>query len=508
MADVQTVTSPHTVLKEQLIQACRTNLDILATLVLRDVAKYNFPEFYQVLHSYLINIDRQTKDVFQTSIALPRGFVKTTFAKIQIIHAIYFSKRSYFVLCAASESLAIDILRDVYDSLLSPDLSNLFGKPANLTNDEKSDKRFTIADKQIILLARGQGQAVRGLNSGFKRPDYIYCDDIQTLEDSESNREFNALKQWFFSTLVNIVSPEGADIVVSGNRYPINSFIDLLLKHPDWKSFSTGAILSDGTSLWEELHPIATIRKQYKSAEHLGQEHLNIFLAEKQNEPSAFSKTRYDLAAVRPIKFDLNSPKAHSGSFITIDPSGRKANSDKTAIGYYERYLPTELSKPPVLVKRKMVWEQLDPEATIARTMELVYEFGCPDIFVEAVGYQESLIFWFEKVFKELGITPDTLQVHPTYPQGYTKNQKAFTAFSAYCSQQLLLTEGSVFNLTMLQANSFNPAKIDNQDDILDTDFYAVDLLNRHSDKIRTVWQMPTVDKNVCVLPEAQTNLI
>lgn len=86
-------------------------------------------------------------------------------------------------------------------------------------------------------------------------------EDIQTREQADSQIQSENLEKWMVGT-VKTKSPHGCAFIFVANMYPTKwSILRRLKANTNWTKFIAGGILADGTSLWEDLQPIAQLER-------------------------------------------------------------------------------------------------------------------------------------------------------------------------------------------------------------------------------------------------------
>ncbi len=104
-----------------------------------------------------------------------------------------------------------------------------------------------------------------------------------TRADADSETVSTNLETWMFGTAMKAKSPEGCLFVFIANMYPTKWSLLRRLKHnPTWMKFIAGGILADGTSLWEDLQPIAQLLREFENDLSAGRP--EIFYAEVLND--------------------------------------------------------------------------------------------------------------------------------------------------------------------------------------------------------------------------------
>jgi len=96
-------------------------------------------------------------------------------------------------------------------------------------------------------------------------------------------------------------------------------------------------------------------------------------------------------------------------------------------------------------------------------------------IVCEAVGYQETLVYWFNVVFAQIEVKG--IQVRTVSPEGMMKNARIRDALKLMLAGKLLLHRDTR-SAAIYQITQWNPLKTNNKDDILDVLAYAPKVLN------------------------------
>lgn len=449
---------------EQVKEVARVDMDFFGGLVLPEVLTLQFPNFYVWLWGILTGTLSKTRDFSKFALGLPRGHAKTMVIKLLIVYAILFTKKKYILVIGANLAKAQAIVADIADMLDSSNIQAVFGNwRYQIEQDTHSLKKFNFNGRPVILEAAGQGTAIRGAQQKNSRPDMIVLDDAQTKECAESITESTSFQSWLVGTVLKSKSPWGCTFIYIGNMYKdielvqgtgiYTCMLRNLQKSTEWTSFIIGAILADGTSLWEELYPLEDLLKDFNADLQLGQQ--DIFYAEVLNDPKTSTSYHIDTSKFRPR--DFNSGDLHQGNYIVIDPATSKRTPDQIVIGYFEIYDNT-----PNFVEF-LSGKFTSPE-TVYKAIELAVQKQCTCIVVESNAYQYALCQWFEFVLKQLQISG--ISVIPLYSRS-NKNSKILKGFQTVMKGELTLSS-KVYNSYVAQATDFDPRVINNVDDLLD----------------------------------------
>lgn len=459
---------------QEVQQAAKESLDFLAALAMPAVYQYAFPPVFLAVWNWLCDYIFKERDFSQLALGLPRGFGKTMVIKLFILFTILFTQRKFILVLCETTAKAKNIIADVMDMLDEPNIKAVFGDwRVGCETDTQELKKFGFRGRNIILLGAGVESGIRGITIKNARPDLMIFDDIQSRACAESQVQSASLEREMYGTAMKAKSPHGCLFVFIANMYPTKwSILRRLKTNPNWIKFIVGGILADGTSLWEELQPIEQLKKEFNNDLLTG--HPEIFYAEVLNDENASSNNLIDLSNLPPLPYSPGDIPA--GNFILIDPSGNKAKSDRTAIGYVEVF-----DGKPVL--KKCIHERLSPGDTIRTALSWCLEHNCALIAIESVAYQASLCYWFEFIMAQMGL--QGIQAVEVYPGGSSKNSRILDALMSYAKGELFI-DPEARPLVHLQITEFKPLKQDNVDDLLDLLTYMNKSLEMFGEYIQT----------------------
>lgn len=452
--------------KEDVYARGRTDFNFFARLAVPEVMESDFPDFYVATFHMLV--ERHPQDIgkiMRFALGLPRGHAKTTFIKIVIAWMIVYDLISFAVVVCANEDLAENLLSDVSDILSSDNMLQIYGDwERGLTVDTKGLKKCVYHNRNIILAAKGAGSSLRGLNLKHKRPDLIFCDDVQTKENDESEAERLKLRRWLVGTLFKIIAPRGNRyIFYVGNMYSDHCILYQFQQSPSWISLITGAILADGTPLWPELHSLDELMESFFHDEELGE--ADQWFAEVMNDPISAALSLLTGEIPKP---DFSEEMEGDGFFITVDPAGFRETSDDNVIAVHGIYD----GKGAVIELDAGI---KDPEQLIIRTLQLCLSHGASVIGIETVAYQQTLKFWMEKYIRDWEL--HGIEVVELSPKARTKESRirAFVLELYARNYYLFSTVRAAF---VWQAMKYKLGLKKNKDDILDCCAYALDMRN------------------------------
>lgn len=448
-------------LHSEVHDLAKGNLDFLAALAMPAVISYGFPPVFLAVWQWLLSYVHLSRDFSKLALGLPRGFGKTTLIKIFVLYVILFTKRKFILITAATEKLAVNIIADICDMLDEPNIKKVFGDwRIGIENDTQTLKKFGFRGRNIIMVGIGQGGSLRGLNLKNERPDVMIFEDIQTREEAESKIASEAIERWMFGTAMKAKSPAGCMYIFVANMYPTPySLLRKLKQNPSWTKFIAGGILADGTSLWEDLQPIHQLMEEFENDLNSG--HPEIFYSEVLNDENASMNTSIDLSKIPAYPYDELEPTV--GSYIIIDPSNNKLNSDDVSIGRFDI-----INATPVIAE--LDCGIFSPGDTIRKALTMAIKNNITLIAVEANAYQYSLLYWFEFICQQMNITG--IECVPIYSGSRSKNARILDMFKELTAGEVLI-HPVVKSQVLLQITQFNPLRTNNIDGILDLLTYS-----------------------------------
>lgn len=450
---------------QEAIEAARNDLNFLAGLAIPEHFKFFFPPVFLAVWRWLLNWASQIRVFPKLALGLPRGFGKTTVIKLFILFCILFTKKKFILVISASADLAENILADVIDMLDGDNIKKIFGDwRLGIEKDTQALKKFGFRGRNIILRAAGAGTSIRGIVLKNERPDVIIFEDIQTREQADSQLESDKLEKWMIGTAMKAKSPFGCMFIFVANMYPTRwSILRKLKSNPEWTKFIVGGILSDGTSLWEDLHPIKQLLSEFETDLQSG--HPEIFYSEVLNDENASVNNLLDLSKLPVYPYQPND--IPGGNAVIIDPSAGKAGSDAVSVGYFEYF-----DGIPVL--QEVFDERFSPGESIRCALNLCLKHNCRIVAIEANAYQSTLGYWFNFICTQLQITG----IHPVevYSGSFSKSSRIMEMFKSWSKGEIYVNP-KCYTKVAMQATQYNPLKRDNVDGILDLMTYAPKIL-------------------------------
>lgn len=440
-------------------EMAKQSLDFLAAMAMPLVFRYIYPPLFKAAWAWLVSYVHKERDFSQLALGLPRGFAKTTFIKLFVLYCILFTKRTFILVCANTQAKANAIVADVVDFLEERNIKQVFGDwKLGEESDRQDLKKFGFRGRNIVISA-GTVQTVRGLNLKHQRPDIMIFDDIQSKLDAESEIVSKQIESEMYGTAMKAKSPHGCLFIFIGNMYATKwSILRKIKQNPNWLKFIVGGILEDGTSLWEELQPIKQLIREYENDLAAGQP--QIFFAEVLNDENASVNNFVDLTKIPP--YDIPEDEIHQGNFVIIDPATDKTNADAVTVMYFEIHN----TKP---VCKDLVSERLSPGDTIRAALRFCLTHNCRLVAIESNAYQSTLCYWFNFICTQMQIIG--IEAVEIYSGTRSKPTRILSMFKSLLAGETII-HPKVRPVCHAQITTYNPAKTDNVDGILDCLYY------------------------------------
>lgn len=475
-----------------VIELAKTQLNMLAGLCLPTVFRFLFPPVHLAIWDLMLRYADTIVNFPQLALGIPRGHGKTTIIKLFLVYCILFTKRKFILVIAANATKAEAIIADVCDMLDESNIVRLFGSwRVGMEKDTQAIKKFGFRGRTVILAALGAGGSVRGLNLKNERPDVMIFDDIQDAECAESQLMSATLEKWFIGTAMKAKSPHGCLFIFAGNFFPTeHSLLKKLKKNPTWIKFISGAILADGTALWPELRSMESLYQELENDINLG--HPEIFFSEVQNDTEVGINTKVDYSLF--AEWRWGEHEIPQGQFVLIDPSGNKQGSDLVAIGHVVIY-----DEVPGL--RSVIEEQLSPGNTIRKALLMALQTGTKVIVCESVGYQSTLLYWFNQIAENLNLTG--FHFLEVYPGSVSKNARIIDGIKGLQAKEIVL-HPDTRSKVQSQISNFNPLKRNNVDNILDLITYITKVIESYGPLLATDMNLELQEANSAKVVEQQ----
>lgn len=456
--------------REQIIHRCLTDLNFMSKFFMPTVCKDDFPPLMDsVWRLWIDGANKLTKyrGEFKTASAIPRGYAKTTLIKLFVIWLILFTPHTFIAIIGSTDSNAENIASDVVDMLGQSHVRAIFGNwDSDVRRNSKEERSFKFLGKSVILKPKGALTSVRGLNIFNKRPDVIIMDDVETAEVAASVAESSKLIEWVFSTLVPTINSDGGLVMFIGNVYPYpTSLLHIIKRTPSWTKLILGAILSDGSALWENLHSKRKTIQGYLDS--IIQGTVRSWLAQYMNAVEDETLNQADLTAIASYGQQVSNKISNvrpDMQYLIIDPATDKVDADDTCLLHVQVY-------QSLIVCRRTVLEVMSPKETIRKALSLCAAYNIPAVFIEDVQYQYTLGQWMREAL-DVTELKELVSVMYVSPKRSSKNSRINMSFKELNAAEVII-HPELYPKYRAEAKKFDPNRKDNRDNLLDTTHYA-----------------------------------
>lgn len=324
-------------------------------------------------------------------IALPREFAKSTYAWLFFpAWNILTGKYRFLVYIAASKDRAEEQFRTFRTEIQS---HPILKRAVEVITDkvdmlEYQDK---LTGKMHLIKVYGAGQNLRGLRYQEARPDIIILDDIEKLEEVQSQKQRQKLKEWFFADVLPL-SSSGRFFII-GTVLHEDSLLNNLLNEPPegFISLRYGVLDEQGKPTWAEKYSLEAI--QAKKEEYRKQGLLHLWYAEYMNQPIApetavFKREYFKYFRLNELKWRENNFSV----FTTVDLAISQANTaDYTAV------VTVAVSPQNHWFVLDIDYGHYDPSETIEAIFRAVTKYQPLKVGIEKVAYQQALAHFLQK---------------------------------------------------------------------------------------------------------------
>lgn len=252
----------------------------------------------------------------------------------------------------------------------------------------------------VRIEAYGKGASIRGLTWGNLRPQVVIMDDIQDLEDSQSETVVEKDWDWFLSDVAFLAKT--GRIFIIGNNLGRKCVIERIIDNKDRMDFQVmkiGALNEEGKSNWETRFSTQFLMEEKKKYTELGK--LDIWYRERMCEAISPETQLFKQAYFR--YFEEQDLPSGLDIDITIDPAiSKKKDACNTAIVAVGKQ---DLN--PNWYVLDYVADHLDPlqliDAVFKMYADLRVKYPTSNIrvFVETVAYQQSLKYFIEEEMRK-----------------------------------------------------------------------------------------------------------
>jgi hypothetical protein len=202
-----------------------------------------------------------------TAEIIPRGFSKTTIENAGNLYELLTDGTIFCVYISESQDHAERQLGNIKRQLETNEL--LRAAYGNVVPTRSDSEKWGASEIQLknggILLARGRGSQIRGLNYNARRPNRITLDDVEDKESVATAQQRTKVSDWFYGDVVPAGNEMEQDVVfdggtpqqelqitVLGTLLHAESLLITLQRDITFNHIRFGARLDDDRMLWPQ----------------------------------------------------------------------------------------------------------------------------------------------------------------------------------------------------------------------------------------------------------------
>lgn len=270
-----------------------------------------------------------------------------------------------------------------------------------------------VEDAPIWMLGVGVTGNIRGINFDDYRPDLIICDDVITDENAATHEQREKISILLMGAVANSLTPTSeepnAKMVVCQTPLHQEDASSQMFKDPRWLSRwypcwtpeTLHSPIDQQVSIWPERYPSSELRKEKEAAIAINR--LSVFIREMECRLVAAETSAFKPAWLR----TWTEPPGHMHCVVSIDPvpppSAREVS--KGLLGKdYEAHAVIGRKNGEYYILDYVLNRGHEPAWTVAKALELAWNWRAARIVVEAVAYQKVLVGMLEAEMRRKGV--------------------------------------------------------------------------------------------------------
>lgn len=430
-----------TMSRAELLTAIRYDCVTFFAFFLGDELTMEVPDVHQAIWGELLEMVEKVNQggaviKLQKLFAVPRGFAKTTVAKLAAILFLKYTRLKYVLYASKTVGHGKNAILDIITWMTRPQYQELHGKilPVKMSETDgqwifdipiRDFSTGEVKFKRCIFKAIGATTHIRGSNIQNQRPEIIICDDLEDNDNTTLELQ-PKLDSWFMGAFWKSFQTSYVVIFI-GNMIRETTILARFTKDPEWNPTVYGCIVRDTAtgmirSLWEEKFPLEELLAEYRKFRRLGQGHTWEVEMMNLTQDEIFQTDM--AAAVRPPH---PNPEDLEAGVIILDPKfGESAWSDDTAITVHARIKGLGI---PCIID---AWNgRVIEEEMFDEMLRLSYYWGISTWVIESDVAQRILIPFFKLVMMDRKLNPNTFQLLPIFTNRIGKPVRIMAARNA-----------------------------------------------------------------------------
>jgi hypothetical protein len=380
------------------------------------MAKVLFPDQFDAPFSSLHDqiFEAIDSDARKIVISAPRGIGKTTIARMIAAKAILFRDKRFICYVSNSATSAEMQTENIKMELMTnQDIRKIFGnvKQSDYEGiDEMFSKKTWIAHGHTMILPRGSGQQIRGLNWIRYRPDLFIIDDLEDT-DTLGNEEIRKKRKiWFFSDLLRAVPllHKNWKIIYIDTVKHEDSLIQELLEADDWKHVRLSICDENYKTLAPDFMSQEDLDKELKS--HRDRKLMDVFAMEFMSIPSSketasFKSEYFQYYKEDDKKFIARKPMMEN--VVIVDPAKTtQMHNAESGIVVWGVDLETN-----ALYLRQAIGDHYHPDDLYNETFKIAQQYGARVIGIEVTGLNEFITYPFKNEMIRRGLNFEIIEL-------------------------------------------------------------------------------------------------
>ncbi len=321
---------------------------------------------------------------------MPRGISKTTIVNADNLRNVCYHDNDFLVYLSETGPHAgnqLDTLKRQLES--NEQIRAVFGDkvPSRSDPEHWGSHQIETTDGMVVV-ARGRGGQVRGLNIDGKRPSRIMLDDVEDKESIKTDDQREKTSDWFWGdvkpALPRIGDTRRGQLIGMATVLSGDCLALAVAKDPTFLTVWFGAKDPSGEMLWDHYMSAEGYDKEKASFARNGKR--NIFRLEydsnaRPDDKEAKFKEEY-------IRYEPRQIEDTVARAIVVDP----AISEKKGSDFCSFAVVGMTPKGIIHIYHVEMAVGLSPADQIDTYFRLHFQFSCNKHGVESVAYQKALV--------------------------------------------------------------------------------------------------------------------
>lgn len=267
----------------EIKKALSQSLILLGKLIMPNTFWAPSPDVHYEIQDYIVNEENT-----RLNLILPRGLGKTTFVgELEPIRHIFLkddNEPRVVVIVSKTQAHSVNRIMRIQNLMeYSTPFKQLFGYWGEHTARRWRTDEVILKDGSV-LLARGMGQPIRGVNYEGVRPTLVVIDDPQDENNTKTDEAMNDHVDWLLKGVVPALDKRiKSRVVIIGTPLDNQCIVEQVAKMPDWKTVRKSYLIEEDNkaiSIWPEMQSVEELINERTALEATGRAY--VFYQEKQ----------------------------------------------------------------------------------------------------------------------------------------------------------------------------------------------------------------------------------